>query len=1011
MGRTPQEIISSDEATGYIGVDKYYQIKSLSDQLSAVFIKEAESSAPAIPAIPAAPPTTVPAGGVDATAGTPKPKSVTKKYTQKVQEKLFGLTKNANFSYELINDDGMKDIEGLEKVYQIYYESNATNAEPPKFFAKKLGAHDIKITQMLKIGNLIPYINGAPSDPDAEDYPGLSAHLIQSPSIGPAARETGPVEFFMNAIPQLEFSRCVPYIDLQIMTDKTRTHTGLNILRFVGIDPSNNEKGTGGEHMNYSYPVSALEEAGEGTAGGVAEVALSAISSLLGVTDDTDSGAGAKVAATAYSGMEIFTTPQTFVNYENELHSVTGGVILDKSRPFLTLKQVTVTHIPKKQGTINVIQAKVDVVLHDRSRLADVSQFIAPKVFKSTKAKLEFGWSHPDGGVGSKNVYGEFLDAMRTKLTLFLVKADYGFTQDGQVNISILLQNASTKKLGNYKVSQGFLTDYSAALQKFRDAVDLEVQDSGNGTKDVLPGTTFSLDSVTQAGTSLPTSVYKKIQSYIRNAKKEAKASGDGKVDLKAMSVAIENIITGPGTIAPEDVPYSTFAILNDKIEAFKADATNMSLDPFLKKPLTNDAEYNLVANKFTDRTKYVSFGKLVLSTIGLPIAASGDYDETQVFFHSFNHCAGAMWGMNIASFPVDIEALSGLLKKKYQKSRSVTVANLMASIVPIVQDIEALPFGISRKIPEPPSSPPVQPTPSEPDDVQDVTSIVSDWLGKRMSSIGCPVQAFKPPDVSFIMETVPSVADSGKTIMKVHVYDSRSSPYNTEMITLQGLSQDHTVITDTPTDGTTTDPHGQLNRAEGADDPAELAEKLDSGTKVVARAGEPTVRIVKSKASWKTTYEVLKSRMPVILYGGSVSAINSLDVRGTTSGPVADALIIEAHLQVANPDGAIEGGQGTGPLPPAEVQLVPAVVTFNSMGCPLLSYAQQFMIEMNTGTTLEQVYGITQLSHTIGPGIFKSTATLYPTNSGKLRSTKNMLSQIKGIMDDEEEDATAATP
>ena len=50
------------------------------------------------------------------------------------------------------------------------------------------------------------------------DNPNLYAILVNNPYMGPMTKDTGAVEIFMNGIPTLEFSKCVPYINLEIVS-------------------------------------------------------------------------------------------------------------------------------------------------------------------------------------------------------------------------------------------------------------------------------------------------------------------------------------------------------------------------------------------------------------------------------------------------------------------------------------------------------------------------------------------------------------------------------------------------------------------------------------------------------------------------------------------------------------------------------------------------------------------------------------------------------------------------
>lgn len=54
-------------------------------------------------------------------------------------------------------------------------------------------------------------------------------------------------------------------------------------------------------------------------------------------------------------------------------------------------------------------------------------------------------------------------------------------------------------------------------------------------------------------------------------------------------------------------------------------------------------------------------------------------------------------------------------------------------------------------------------------------------------------------------------------------------------------------------------------------------------------------------------------------------------------------------------------------------LRVVPAQLSITTMGCPLLNYGQMFFIDFNTGTTVDNIYGISGLTHTIAAGKFTS--------------------------------------
>ena len=67
-----------------------------------------------------------------------------------------------------------------------------------------------------------------------------------------------------------------------------------------------------------------------------------------------------------------------------------------------------------------------------------------------------------------------------------------------------------------------------------------------------------------------------------------------------------------------------------------------------------------------------------------------------------------------------------------------------------------------------------------------------------------------------------------------------------------------------------------------------------------------------------------------------------------------------------ANPSKPNGSSDGTLPL-----RVVPGQLTLSTMGCPLVEYMQQFFVDLGTGTTVDNLYNITGLTHNLSPGKF----------------------------------------
>ena len=78
--------------------------------------------------------------------------------------------------------------------------------------------------EMVEFNSLDKASPGKISTAPSIENPNVYAANVYNPFLGPTTRDTGPIEIFMNAIPTLEFSRCVPYINLDVIT--TRKEVG-----------------------------------------------------------------------------------------------------------------------------------------------------------------------------------------------------------------------------------------------------------------------------------------------------------------------------------------------------------------------------------------------------------------------------------------------------------------------------------------------------------------------------------------------------------------------------------------------------------------------------------------------------------------------------------------------------------------------------------------------------------------------------------------------------------------
>ena len=193
---------------------------------------------------------------------------------------LMDNTEGAYFTRDLILTDemaskfsvesGKENFEGIENFVQIFYEPvvggakvddltfyrNKTGPLTPPVQATEADADETTSAggeQDLSIKSMVAHgakgaefnVNEDPLVSDRYQQPTLSAFVFPNHRLGPATRGAGATALFVNAIPSIEMSRCVPHIKVTFVSavpygigQKTRQ---LSILRFLGM---NSDKGT-----------------------------------------------------------------------------------------------------------------------------------------------------------------------------------------------------------------------------------------------------------------------------------------------------------------------------------------------------------------------------------------------------------------------------------------------------------------------------------------------------------------------------------------------------------------------------------------------------------------------------------------------------------------------------------------------------------------------------------------------------------------------------------------------
>ncbi|HIK81194.1 MAG TPA: hypothetical protein EYF94_09785, partial [Porticoccaceae bacterium] len=172
-----------------------------------------------------------------------------------------------------------------------------------------------------------------------------------------AAADGMALTVFLNAIPTIEWSSAVPYIDVQFIQEGGNNEPAArapSIYRFLM-----------GENM-YSSELSKASRFEE--------------------VPKSEESAGSRWM----SGMEVFTSPQTMVNANERTsgNKRVGGLndgsgVIDPFRPFMSLQDLSINIYPRVNNII-FTEGTLKLKLHDKSRIGEISGFTSPQGFGKT---------------------------------------------------------------------------------------------------------------------------------------------------------------------------------------------------------------------------------------------------------------------------------------------------------------------------------------------------------------------------------------------------------------------------------------------------------------------------------------------------------------------------------------------------------------------------------------------------------------------------------------------------
>lgn len=842
---------------------------------------------------------------------------------------------------ELVSGDEEAE-EQVEKLMTIFYDWDSdTPAVSSQHLAEIIGSGP----------------NQVPRSP-SKTSPGLSAICSHSVRLTPSGRHANAISLFLTAIPTLELSRCVPYLDIQFYLARPAIDSSTGRLEALSLV----------KFLNGATQVSA------GTTDYTLSVATSATQEELDLAAQADKDLHV-------AGMEIFTSPQTLVNANAvDDASLRATGIIDKFRPFMSIKELKIDIVPST-GIMSYKSAELQLVLHDRSRLSEIADLVRPDLYGQTEVMLEYGWSHPDKSGDGMNAYAAILNAMRTREKFGISNSSFSFDTVGQVLITLKLYMKGSADAAITSISKGegveevleTIRQISEAINALRE--DIFRQDTA-GTAEVRGTQILSSASDISTATSISDDLKKELVEF-RTAQ-----SSSSDPDIQNLLGRLEDLYGTDGTDGAVGTLNDTIAAsVQTKLDIIRGTETS---DPFLD--LAKDALDGLTI----DSTGYVSLAKLLLVFAGKPLVETNKFDDIQFIFYPFNTGAGAARDMNISEFLVSIAEFD---EKFTQLTTSRNSANIpvkdfvmwlantfideMASINYGLSDL----YELSTNDTETGASPTYKPR----EEFSDPTSLNNE-ITSRMEAVGCPDGVFKIPVIDMIIECIPLNAGSSGTVLRVHVFDKNTTAYESQAALLAASRNDFIGTLGTAATNATEDPNEHAATFNEV-----LQQAIDEGLlEAIYPDGENTEVVYRVAGGPTKLKEFISKTMPTIVYGTNFTAVKDANLRTMQNQQLATVNMLRAGTGNA----LTPQGSGADGLP---LQMIPTELEMNVFGCPILNFAQQFFIDFSTGTTIDNVYAITGLTHTIAQGKFNSSIKL--TNLDAYGKYRSLLSTVSAAL------------
>ena len=689
-------------------------------------------------------------------------------------------------------------------------------------------------SEALFLNDIIGIQTGSPVNLNSEptkEFPHLSIVKLNDVRVTPTVRNINAITVFLNGIPTIELAKAVPYLNIEMMAPGSPIALNgrlqnISLFRFLEGNAQVAQSGNG------------------------VRTTLALANRVVNTDFLEGQEASPENSIYTVTGMEMFTAPQTLVNGDESYGNPDRvNPILDKFQPLMTLKSLDVEVRPST-GIMGYKTAKLNITVHDRSRLAEVAGFIRPDLYSRTEFLIEYGWNHPEAtdtatSTGN-NYYAELINAMRCREKYGIVNSSLTFLPGGLVDITLDLAMRGGSEASSESISTGENGNPSRILDQIRELStvigEYRSRMFGNETEQgstrpasrEVRGIQILDTAQDAAGNMILTSeIFENLRNFRRAL---SERNGSPTAAATELRDALDRMYgsaeaprgrsrrTGGATTGEQgglitELRNSVQDSIFTKMVRLRS---GPAPDPLMVSNIDletrnvprrgreghagdrGDILHTTSQLQDADIPEYVSLAKILAIFVGEPLAMTHKFDDIQFLFYPFNSGAGTAGTINIASFAVNTryfyENYLRLRLENLSRSTNMTIQEFLQFIASTILDDMANPsYGISNNQ-EARSmfQETVQEGGGATHEVR-VDAVQQQAILERVMANVTPDGTFRMPQIDFYLECSPqrvlsegARTDSGdlKSILKIHIFDRHMTAYETEASLIAGARE-----------------------------------------------------------------------------------------------------------------------------------------------------------------------------------------------------------------------------